>query len=345
MSLEKTWIKLSPLLTPLGLIYGLCMRLREKAYQRGLLSSFELPAKVISIGNLSLGGEGKTPVVISLAQYLHQKGRRVAVLTRGYGGKIRDIFLASRGEGPLAPADFLGDEVFLMASKLPVPIIVGRDRVAAGFVAIREFQTEILILDDGFQHLRLKRDLNLALFAAGRDPFKERVFPAGRLREPLGALSRANAFLITKINQDPQAGKNLATRLKRFKRPVFEILFESRAPYKLEDFGSPSPSSPSLSGRGLAFCGLAQPESFFKTLETLGLEIERVVFPDHQAYTEQEIDYLLSQKEKTGAYFLITTEKDAVKLLAFAQRLKPCLVVPIEAKFDQEFRYFIDENL
>ncbi len=345
MSLEKTWVKISPLFSPLGLAYGLCMRLRERAYQKGLFPSFELPAKVISVGNLSLGGEGKTPVTISLARYLHQKGHRVAILTRGYRGKTKDIFLASRGEGPLAPADFLGDEVFLMASKLPVPIVVGRDRVAGGLVAIREFQAGILILDDGFQHLRLKRDLDLVLFATGRNPFKERVFPAGRLREPLKALSRAKAFLITKINQDPQAGRNLAARLKSFKKPVFEIPFEAQAPYRLEDFGTPSPPSPSLSGKALAFCGLAQPESFFRTLETLGLEIERVAFPDHQTYTEQEIEYLLFQKEKTGAHFLITTEKDAVKLLPFTQRLKPCLVVPIEAKLDHEFRCFVEENL
>ncbi len=345
MSLEKIWSKTSSFLSPLGLVYGLCMRLREKAYQKGVFSSFELPARVISIGNLTLGGEGKTPVTISLARYLHQKGHRVAVITRGYRGRIRDVFLASRGKGPLAPANFLGDEVFLMASRLPVPIVVGRDRVAAGLVAIREFQAEILILDDGFQHLRLKRDLDLILFAASRDPFKERVFPAGRLREPLTALSRAKAFLITKINQDLQAGKTLAARLKGFQKPIFEIPFEAKAPYKLEDFGSPSAPSLSLSGKALAFCGLAQPESFFKTLETLGLEIERVVFSDHQAYTEQEIEYLLSRKEKTGADLLITTEKDAVKLLPFAQRLKPCLVVPIEAKLAGDFRRFIEENL
>ncbi len=347
MVLEKAWSKMSDWLFPVGYLYACFMRAREFAYKKGIFTSYTLPATVISIGNLSLGGEGKTPLTVALANYLSQKGFSVAVISRGYKGKIKDIFIASKGSGPLKSPNFLGDEVFLLAHKLKrVPIIVSPNRVVAGITAIREFGAHILILDDGFQHLKLARNLDLVLFSANKNSLTEKVFPAGYLREPKEALKRADAFLITKVNQSLCGSARLATHLIRFRKPIFEIPFESKNPYPIEKLLSQNNSfikfKDNLTGKGIAFCGIANPESFFSTLELLNIKIvKKIAFLDHQKYTNKEITRLLSIREKIKADFFITTEKDAVKLLPFIDRVKPCFVLPIEAKLHEEFLNFL----
>ncbi|NPA49223.1 MAG: tetraacyldisaccharide 4'-kinase, partial [Thermodesulfobacteria bacterium] len=235
----------------------------------------------------------------------------------------------------------IGDEAYLLAAKSRSPVMVARDRVQGAFWAIKEFEAEVLILDDGFQHLRLERDLDLVLLSARKNPFRERVFPAGRLREPLKVLWEADALVITKTNEAPEQGARLEERLRGFKKPVFKAPFETGAPYllgKRETQGEPP--SPLL-----AFCGLGDPRSFLLAAEKTGEIAGFISLPDHVAYTPKLIERLLSARKKAGATAFLTTEKDAVKLLPFVEKLQPCYVLPLETRPEKELEAFILERL
>ncbi len=336
--MKKTlWQVVSSALTPMGWLWGRLMLARRRAYQIGFFPAYRPRAKVISVGNLTLGGEGKTPLVLWLARFLARKSR-VVILTRGYKGRLKGPVVASRGEGPLFSPEEIGDEAFLLAQQAKVPVMVARDRVAGAFWAQKEFEAEILILDDGFQHLRLERDLDLVLFSASSHPEKERLFPAGRLREPLSVLSQASAFVVTKTNL---LVENLALLnfLKKFRAPVFRIPYLLGEPYLLEG------SSKGLPPKVVAFCGLAQGESFFRGLEAKGIELRaRLSFADHHRYSPRDLKKLRSLAEKHAAP-LATTEKDAVKLFPFARDLPPCYVFPLNPAPGEEFARFVTERL
>ena len=341
MELEKFWRQLAPFLSPLGLLYGKFMLIRRKAYRRGLFAAYRPRAFVISVGNITLGGEGKTPLVLWLASFLKARGIRAAILTRGYKGRFKGPAIASRGEGPLFGPDAIGDEAYLLALKSRSPVMVARDRVQGAFWAIKEFEAEVLILDDGFQHLRLERDLDLLLFSALRDPFKEKVFPAGRLREPLSVLKGASAFILTKTNLARDEGKRLFKRLTPFEKPVFKIPYLNQGPYPLgKEQTKPLPR------RVFAFAGLGDNTSFYESLK--GLNISPVGFralPDHVSYTPTLIRSLLDEAQRLGAEALLTTEKDAVKLLTFKDELKSCYVLPLEASPGRDFEEFVLQKI
>ncbi len=345
MSLETLWSKARPYLGPLGRGYAWLMRLRQRAYSQGLFRCFALPVPVISIGNLTLGGEGKTPVTLSLARGLYQRGKKVAVLSRGYKAKVSAPLVASRGQGPLAGPEVIGDEAYLLASKLPVPVVVGRQRVAAGALAVREFQPDLLLLDDGFQHLRLFRDIDLVLFAADHPGvLKEPVFPAGRLREPKEALGRASAFLITKTNIYPKGAAQLFVELRTYARPIFEIPFSSAGMVSLRHWPQGPFENPS--GKALAFCGLAKADSFWKVLRETGVELVATKkFPDHHLYRKKDLEELLALKTQCQAQFLVTTEKDAVKLRAYLHELPNCYVLVLEPQIPQNLWDFLEDQL
>ncbi len=345
MSLDSFWQNIRRYLRPWGYLYGKIMQLREKAYFRGLLPCFALPAYVISIGNLTLGGEGKTPLVMALASKIQREGYSVAIISRGYGGRTKGPFIASRGHGPLADPAFLGDETFFMASRLGVPVVIGRDRIAAGVLALKEFNPQVLILDDGFQHLRLARDLDLVLFAAD-SPYtlKDAVFPAGRLREPVTALKRASAFLITKANLYPKGSAKLAAELMALGRPLFEVPFSIRGIIPLKDWPQRNYVTPH--GRALAFCGLAKPESFRRVLKSINIEpVAWRHFPDHHYYQRDDIASLTTLAQTYKTDFFITTEKDAPKLKPFRKALHPCFVLEVGAEIPETLWQFLKEEM
>ncbi len=339
MWLEKAWVRTAPLLFPLGYLYGKLMLLRRRAYRQGLLPAYRPRAFVISVGNLSLGGEGKTPLALWLAEFLKNKGFRVAILTRGYKGKVKGPAVAGRGEGPLLGPEDIGDEAYLLATRSKCPVMVAKDRVQGAFWAIKEFEAQVLILDDGFQHLRLERDLDLVLFSARKDLFSERVFPAGRLREPLEVLNSADAFLITKANEAPRQAKTLARRLKPFGKPCFKIPFQSGKPYPLgvEDSGRKSLSTMSI----FAFAGLGDPESFRLAAEKIAPLAGFLALPDHVCYTTEVVARLRQLRLEKGAQAFLTTEKDAVKLGPFVKDLSPCYVLPLKAIPGKDFEEFL----
>jgi len=303
-------------LMPAGWAYGLAMGLRARLYAAGLLPSHRLPRPVVSVGNLTMGGTGKTPATAWLARYFLARGKRVAVLTRGYGSSAgREPAVVSDGERLfLSPAE-AGDEPCLLARTVPgLLVVVGRDRYRAGLLALEQLAPDLFLLDDGFQHLRLARDLNLLLLDSRRPFGSGRVFPAGLLREPMTAVRRSDLVLCTRW----QSGLPLPDVPGRTVYRSAHLL-ETALPL---GSGEPVPLASLAGGRGLAFAGIADPEFFFAGLTGAGLSlVEGVPLPDHVPYGVERVAELQQRAERAGADFLITTEKDAVKLAPFAERL------------------------
>jgi tetraacyldisaccharide 4'-kinase len=301
------------LLTPFSCVYSLVMSVRGWLYRTGILRSHALPKPVISVGNISVGGTGKTPMVILLARLLMDKGKSVAVLSRGYGGTgAGEPSIVSDGTSILLSPAEAGDEPFLIARSLPGLIVVtGADRYRAGLAACERFQPDVLLLDDGFQHLRLHRDLNILLLDC-RKPFGNgRTLPAGLLREPRSAIRRADLVVYTRCGGG-EAHLSVAD------------VPQCRSTHCLHGVaalsgGAADPFSTLRGRKGVAFAGIADPESFFVALQGEGLELTATVpLPDHYRYDRAGVDSLLRLMRETGGEYLITTEKDAVKLTPFA---------------------------
>lgn len=300
---ENKWAALP--LWPLSLLYGLVIFLRNTLYNRNVFPSYKVSKPVISIGNITTGGTGKTPLVIFLAGWLKKKGKRVCILSRGFKRNSRGTLIVSNGEKILTTIDQAGDEPFQMAQELSgVPIIVDEDRVRGAKTAIANFLIDIILLDDGFQHRRLKRDLDILTFKSA-DPFGNGfLLPAGPLREPTCAVKRANLIWII--------GPHKLPLVQRWGIPQVRASLRAKLLCGFDWQHDPK----QLAGkRVIAFCGIGSPASFRHTLEMLGAQITKfLTFPDHHKYTLSEIDRLQNIYKEADAEFLITTEKDWVKI-------------------------------
>jgi len=307
---------LGALLFFISLLYGMAIRLRVRTYSWGLLKTRGLPIPVISIGNITLGGTGKTPAAVNVLGILLKHGRKPVVLSRGYGRSDRSaVLVVSDGIAKVLDPVSGGDEPVLMAGRHPrVPVVVGADRYRSGTVAIERFHPDIAILDDGFQHIRLKRDLNIVLIDAV-DPFGSgRLFPAGILREPLTALRRADIVLITRADRT----ENIVQLKETIGRYTDARIFTARySPRDLMDVatGETRPLD-FLAGKPVfAFAGIARPDSFLSLLRTLGAVVTgTAVYRDHYSYTRSDLAGLVRQAGERNAALLATTEKDGVKL-------------------------------
>lgn len=301
----------------ISLIYGLAVLLRLVAYRVGLLPIKSLPTYIVSIGNITTGGTGKTPLVAMLAEWAGKNGFRVGILSRGYKGKrSQNTLVVSDGKRVLASVDEAGDEPFLLARKLPsVPVLISKERYRAGYLALRLFNSQLLLLDDGYQHLSLHKDLNILLLDAKR-PFGNRsLLPLGPLREPVEQIKRADLIIITRCSPE-HSGDELVDLLRQNfpARPVFRSgHFPDRIISPLVGKGHP-PSV--LSGKKVvAFAGLANPDDFLEMLKGLGARIIHFrAFPDHHPFTEDEIEEVASWKKRSNGDFLLTTEKDWVRI-------------------------------
>ncbi len=305
------------LLLPLDLLsffYGIILAVRRLLYRFRVFHAASLNCRVVSVGNITLGGTGKTPLVCLLAEMVQAAGYRVAVVSRGYKGNYHPPFaLVSDGQRVLMNAAEAGDEPYLLARKLPgVPVVVGRERARAGRFAEEKFHSHVILLDDGFQHLALKRDLNLLLVDAQAQFGNRRLFPRGLLREPFTQLSRADAFVLTKVGQSSSIN-NLMEDVRKAggHRPVFLVTY---APDVVRTVEGTLPVA-SLAGRKvLAFCGIARPESFRDMLSALQAEIAGwETFPDHYAYTAPDRDRLFAEAKRLRVDALVTTEKDMTR--------------------------------
>lgn len=290
-------------MNPLSLIYGVSVRARNTLYEKGILPVQRLQAPVVSIGNLSVGGSGKTPFVVLLGQLLKARGIPFDVLSRGYGRESRGVL---RVDLKGSPQEF-GDEPLLIARKLGVPVVVGEDRHQAGRFAERNFGPHLHLLDDGFQHRSLARDFDIVLVTP--DDARDKLLPAGRLREPLSSLRRADAIILgsgASPDSFPIEGKNV-WRIRRGIHP---------------DNIPPNP---------VAFCAIARPQNFLLQLRTAGVELAaEAAYRDHHLYREKDIDELLALKQRSEAGGFVTTEKDAVNLGGLLSRLEPISVVPVK---------------
>ena len=330
-----------PLFAPLSVLYGATMRTRLELYRRGLLATSKLPAPVISVGNLTTGGTGKTPLTESIARMLAQQRRRVCILTRGYGRqKPNKRVLVSDGEKVLASETDAGDEPRLLAENLQglAAIISDADRFAAGQWAIRELGSDVFILDDGFQHLRLARDLNIVVVDATQPWGNGHLLPWGRLREPRSGLSRADCVVITRADQaeDVDVLREQVRELSRNK-PISTSAMRVRRLRKLSEKSSESGIPDHEVPRPVAIlCGIGNPPAFIRQLQDAGYDQSWVsAFPDHHLYSQQEVDEVVAKAKRTGAQCLLTTAKDAVKLRDLRFDL-PCYVLDIEIAIDND---------
>lgn len=290
---------------PLSAIYGSVVEVRNALYQRHLLAVQRLRGPVISVGNLSTGGSGKTPFVILLSELLKARGIDFDVLSRGYGRKSCGVRLVDPG----GLAREFGDEPLLIARRLQVPVVVGEDRYEAGEFAESKFGPRIHLLDDGFQHRGLARDFDIVLVTP--EDARDRLLPAGRLREPLSALRRADAVVLTSgaSADDFPFSEKMVWRVRR-------------------GIGVQNANVPE---RPVVFCGIARPQNFVLQLRTAGIEpAAQAFFRDHRAYTEKDIRDLLQLRERSEAGGFVTTEKDAVNLGGYFDALAPLVVVPVK---------------
>jgi tetraacyldisaccharide 4'-kinase len=312
--------------------YGRGAGLRRTLYARGWLRTKKLPAPVISIGNLTVGGTGKTPVVACLAGLWRDRGKRVAILSRGYGGRTQGPTRLSDGKRLYHQPPEVGEEPYLLARTLPgVAVYTGAYRYAAGLAAWKEIKPDIFLLDDGFQHFQLHRDLDLVLLDAAAPFGNGYLLPRGPLREPLSALDAAQTFILTRF--DPQRHQaNLLAIQKRF--PDKTILTATISPVRVTSYpGGTSEAPEAIQYRALmAFAGLARPEVFAKTLQELGSDLKGFrTFPDHHAYTTLELHNLAEVARAREAEALITTAKDWASLGERWDEGVPLLVLDVEA--------------
>ena len=300
------------ILSPFSGLYKVITNWRNYFYDREILKSHSLDIPVISIGNITAGGTGKTPFAIALANILVERGFKPAIITRGYKRRSKGQVIVSEGSGPIVSAPESGDEPFLMAQQTKnVVIIADADRFAAGKTAQDNYQSDIIIADDCFQHRRLHRDVDIVLWDAYSSPFDEHLIPKGRLREAFGNLNRADLLVFTRTDQPaPEFGS--------FFRDHGLTCFT--APTDITDVKTADKSIDQKYLRGkklLAFCGLGNPEQFFDTVKQLEpAKLQATTFPDHHKYTRAEMEKIFSQFTQDGCDYLITTEKDRANIPA-----------------------------
>jgi tetraacyldisaccharide 4'-kinase len=292
-----------PVLLPFAPLYGAGLAIKKELFRLGWLKQHRLPSTVISVGSVSAGGAGKTPMVLLLADILRRRGYAVRILTRGYK---RISELIERVE-PYDDPGFHGDEPVLMAQRSGVAVFAGADRYRAGLLAEQDEEhgkTVVHLLDDGFQHRQLARDVDIVLLT--QEEAEDHLLPAGNLREPLSAVRRADILVLRE--EEVSALQPVIKRLRE--KGSFPAVWIIRRRLSLGETGEVS-----LPALPLAFCGIARPESFTSMLQAEGcMPVATVAFPDHHTYDDRDIARLLERARHAGANGFVTTEKDAVKL-------------------------------
>jgi tetraacyldisaccharide 4'-kinase len=290
---------------PLVALYSGVVCARNRLYDLGTLKVHRLEGPVASIGNIAVGGSGKTPFLIALGELLKQRGIPFDVLSRGYGRATKGVHLVDL-EG--SPREF-GDEPLLIARKLNAPVVVAEDRYAAGRFAEQQFGPQLHLLDDGFQHRRLARDCDIVLVTP--TDAENALLPVGRLREPLSSLARADVLVLTN------------------NAPGEKLPLDGKQVWRVERGIVPPP----LAGPCVAFCGIARPQNFFTELSAAGVTLAATKsFPDHHVYKKFDVRKLLELGRRCGAAGFITTEKDEINLGPLRAELSPLHVVPVQMK-------------
>jgi tetraacyldisaccharide 4'-kinase len=337
---KPLWLRL--LFVPLqflSFLYEWAVRIRMIFYSINLWKSRRLPCPVISVGNITVGGTGKTPLVITLAKGLMDRGIPTAILSRGYKGKGSPKPWVSDGKTVLLSPEESGDEPFQMAKALKgIPVLIGKDRFTNGQLALQRFEIRGVLLDDGYQHLQLHRDLNILLIDSEIGFGDHHVLPRGILREPLEQLHRAHLFLLTKV-EGPENCRPLEKMLREVhpSSPVFHSHYE---PQGLIGPDGEWVELQRLRGKkALAVSGIANPGYFSLLLRKCGMEIVgEMIFPDHHRFTSK--DLIAIEKESKRADWVVTTEKDIEKLRGMRVVHPPLLALRIEMKIWEEEEFY-----
>ncbi len=318
----------APLLILSG-IYNAAVIARRRAFQRGLLARSRVGARVIVAGNITVGGVGKTPLAEWTARKLFENGMKSALICRGYKGSAAGPMVVSDGRGNISSPELAGDEPVMLASHLPgVPVVAGKDRTRACETAIKSFGATHLVLDDGFQHLALERDMDIIVLDSKDDPAKHYLLPRGPLREPLTAAASAHAIVLSRADSPDTPRWEWMERVCP-EAPVFPMRLKIRGITSIQgDQIRP------LNQSSFAFCGIGTPQGFLNTLEEAGVEVRgSEVFKDHHPYTRADIEALAAAAGRCGAQRLITTEKDAVKIRPGWAGRTPLDVLKVEPDF------------
>ena len=327
-----------PILAPLSVLYGAVTALRNWSYDVGLSSVVDVRVPVISIGNLTAGGSGKTPVVRETVRTLMKAGLRTAVVSRGYGRETTGLVVVSDGNNVLVEQRASGDEPMMIARSLPDAIvIVDEDRVRGAETAVKNFGAQVIVLDDGFQHRRIHRMKDIVLMDAGRMPQETMLLPAGYRRESMNGLKRANAVLVTKCRDEEEGKTILRSDVMENVPHRFSSSFVPSSVRAL--FGNVPQSLEIVKGRRVtALCGIASPESFRRSLTEAGAVVADVIsVPDHRQFTSEIVRQAVDSMHRTSSDFLVTTEKDAVRLQQYKELLTwvPVMVLLMEVRFHQ----------
>lgn len=335
-------------LTLAAWLYGAAVAIRNWLFDRGVLRTASASIPVVSVGNLTVGGVGKTPTVDWIVKFYQREGKRVAIVSRGYKRKTKGVVLVCDGKLVRVSANEAGDEPLMLARRNPNAIVVVAEarRKAVQFIEahFRDALPDVIVLDDGFQHRWLRRTLDIVVIHAEQNVFRDALLPLGRLREPVQSLTRADLIVLSKVTKYLEL-KPLLQGLQAFQKP----LVQSRVKIVgLRSFFSseivPLGTQPFLYTWAFAFSGIGDPKNFMETLQYAGLIVEHAKhFPDHHDYTEADIDFILSETVRYGSNIIVTTEKDFYRLKAkeaLFQRLKaaPCFYLEIEFEMTEGCR-------
>ena len=304
------------ILIPFVPLFALIVKLRNKLFDKEIFRAESVDAKVVSVGNINIGGSGKTPLVIFLINLLKNEGKRVGVLSRGYGRKSRGYILVSDGKKILTDVESCGDEILLTAKECSVPSAVSEKRIDGAKKLISDQRVDTIVLDDAFQHRWIKRDVDLLIceqrFLISPDFFDHYLLPAGSMREPFGSIERASAVIINRkfsqLREIPDDVKKYFTNKK-----IFNVYYSAKGfvdikretEYNLSEFEGQ---------KSLVVCGIANPYSFFTALRQTNVDTENyLIFRDHKYYTNKEIQRIRKMFYTTNSHSVVTTQKDAVK--------------------------------
>jgi tetraacyldisaccharide 4'-kinase len=331
----------------LNQLYATVARERRRWYARRPDRRRRLDRPVVSVGNVAVGGSGKTPLVAHLARLLQDAGHRPAILTRGYArARPSDgVTVVSDGERLLADLDRAGDEPLMLARRLPgVPVLVSSDRYLSGRLAERRFDCSVHLLDDGFQHFQLERDVDLVV-VSGADLARPATLPSGRLREPLDVLSGASAVVLADV--EPAADEAAVGALGALGvETVFRLARESGSPQPIDEGDRFEP--PAAGSRVLAVAGLARPERFFADVGRHGWTVAgTLAFRDHHRYTRGDLARIAAAMRSAGAAMVVTTEKDVVRMLPLRPLPMPVAWLPLRVRVEPaaEFWEWLSRSL
>ena len=326
--------------------YLVILSIRNAFYEHGIIKSCKLPVNVISIGNITMGGTGKTPLVELTAMYLQKKGKKTAILSRGYGSHSHSAAKndVSGNNSNQKEHDIVNDECVSLSENLKdTPILIGKDRAQNGERAIRDYGVNCLILDDGFQHLRIKRDIDIVVIDS-LNPFAgESLIPRGTLREPVKNLCRANLFVLSHCNMiDKNTLNSIYTNLHHINSNT-QICESIHKPTYIENIRDNSILEPEwLKGKRIyGICAIGNPDSFEFTLKELGADLVKLqVFRDHHYYTQKELDDIISESQSLGSEAIVVTQKDIVKIRNMNTNNANILSLKIEMQITKGLEFY-----